>query len=200
MISSESVPIYVGNKNHIKYFIHHSILNATCLTGEITIISSGAFADTPISNMIIKAPVSRIEQKAFQNCRNLECLFYESIAESDSQSKSNRPAIINLNIPNCNIQTENSTPVSRIKILTEAFNNCSNLRTVCLPIINDLYIEKDAFSGCESLRTVVAITNKSTIIGNPFAECPSYLTFICKKNSPIARFAMEFGYRVIYVK
>lgn len=92
MLSSESIPIYVGNKNHVKYFIHHSILNATCLTGEITTISSDAFADTSITNIIIKAPVSRIEQKAFQNCSNLECLLYESVSESDSKKKNQTTA------------------------------------------------------------------------------------------------------------
>ena len=104
---------------------------------------------------------------------------------------------------------------SDFTVQKDAFKNCSKLETVILPEIKKtefkrkgskkvdeakkLIIEKDAFSGCESLRTVVALCDEIDFTENPFTDCPDYLTFVCRKNSKIDRFARENDYRSIYV-
>ncbi len=91
-------------------------------------------------------------------------------------------------------------------IQANAFKECAKLATLVLPELkgkdsdNKLVIEKDAFCGCGALRTVVALCDKAEFTGNPFASSPEHLTFVCKKDSDVARFARENGYRSVYVE
>ncbi len=82
---------------------------------------------------------------------------------------------------------------------TLAFSGCVNLHTVIFPNCGTLKIEKNAFSDCKELRTVVAIAEEIDFTENPFTDCPEYLTFVCKKDSAVEKFARENGYRSVYV-
>ena len=105
--------------------------------------------------------------------------------------------------PQATSPLKNVVPASvtgNFTIQTNAFKGCSSLTTLVLPQISGtLTIEKDAFSGCEKLRAVVAVCGNVDFTGNPFSGCPAHLTFVCKKDSDVARFARENGYRSVYV-
>lgn len=85
-------------------------------------------------------------------------------------------------------------------IQANVFKGYGKLTTLALPKAKGtLTIEKDAFRDCGALRTAVALCDKIDFTGNPFADAPEHLTFVCKKDSCVARFARENGYRSVYV-
>lgn len=160
----------------------------------IKAISEKAFRNANGKIIKLDKDTEIIGQSAFENCTELELLFFGEMRQNGDKDACCGHTIKGLS--KCEADT--------FEIQTEAFKNCSKLTTVILPEIKSkLFIEKDAFSGCEDLRTVVLITDEKCEVDfteNPFTDCPKHLTFVCKKDSKIARFARENGYRGVYVE
>ncbi len=191
--------IYKTKRDTIEYFICQFIENEGVLFSSGTEIKEKGFSCSSISSINIKSALTKIEKSAFENCNELLNFVCGDTTKVNNENELNLKGI----------------DITKIKsdfiIQKDAFKNCSKLETVVLPKLkrakskrkgsetNKLVIEKDAFSGCESLRTVVALCDEIDFTGNPFADCPDYLTFICRKKSKIDRFARENGYRSIYV-
>ncbi len=186
--------IYKTKGNAIEYFIcqfmdeekesiEKGILTFSSETE--TEIKENSFAHSSFNSISIKSALTKIEKSAFENCNELLNFVCGEIAQDKAE-----------NINGINL-TEISTDFT---VQKDAFKNCSKLETVILPQSKKMIIEKDAFSGCESLRTVVALCDEIDFTENPFADCPEYLTFVCRKNSKIDRFARENDYRSIYLE
>lgn len=190
--------IFLVRDKKLEYFIctfTEDDANKMSYLKNVEVISSCAFKNMKdsLSIVCVADELKTIEKSAFENC---EELYYFFCGKVDFGS--------DLKLTDCSIkhisQTENFA--ENFTIQSNAFKNCSELTTVILPTISNpskLIIEKDAFSGCENLRTVVAICDEIDFTENPFEDCPSGLTFICRKDSQIARFARENGYRSINV-
>lgn len=193
--------IYKTKDSAVEYFICKFVENESITISPETEIREKAFACSSFNSISIKSALTKIEKSAFENCNELLNFVCGEIAQDKAE-----------NINGINL-TEISTDFT---VQKDAFKNCSKLETVILPEIKKaefkrkgskkvdeakkLIIEKDAFSGCESLRTVVALCDEIDFTENPFADCPEYLTFVCRKNSKIDRFARENDYRSIYVE
>lgn len=191
--------IYKARDSVIEYFICKFDENEsiTISSGTEIEIKEKAFIHSSLSSINIKSKLTKIEKSAFENCNELLNFVCGEIGQDKASG---------------NIKGISLTEIeSDFTIQKDAFKNCSKLETVILPKIEKsdsekvdekkkLIIEKDAFSGCESLRTVIALYDEIDFTENPFADCPEYLTFVCRKNSKIDRFVRENGYRSIYVE
>ena len=205
--------IYKSKDNAIEYFIcqfmdeeKESIEKVNLTFFSETEIRENAFAYSSFNSINIKSELTKVGESAFENCNKLCNFVCGSLEENQNQTNTNS------NIKGISLKEIESDFI----IQKDAFKNCSKLETVILPKIKKseskrkvskklyetkkLIIEKDAFSGCESLRTVVALCEEIDFTENPFADCPDYLTFVCRKNSKIDRFARENDYRSVYVE
>ncbi len=178
--------IYLVKTNCIEHFICKFDENESITISSGTEIKENSFAHSSLSSINIKSKLTKIEKSAFENCNELLNFVCGEIIQNKVSG---------------NIKGISLTEIeSDFTIQKDAFKNCSKLETVILPQCKELIIEKDTFSGCESLRTVVALCDEIDFTGNPFADCPDYLTFICCKDSKVEKFARENGYRSIYVE
>ena len=185
--------IYLMKNNNMDFFIGSLDEKALVEIDDITAIaaiSKSAFANSDAENILLSSCSTGIGKSAFENCDKLKTVIFGEIEnsiigdESDSTLKNASPASVR----------------GDFTIQTNAFKGCSSLTTLILPEISGtLTIEKDAFSSCEKLRSVVAICDEAVFTGNPFSGCPARLTFVCDKDSKVARFARENGYRSVYV-
>lgn len=144
---------------------------------SVNIINKKSFSNSNLEEYKCER-LERIEKQAFANCKLLKYFIEE---ENENKNKN-----------------DTSPKNNSLIIDEESFLNCSELRTVVFSDGEKLIIGKDVFKGCYSLRTVKADFMNAYICGNPFEDCPEYLTFVCKKNSDIERFAIEHGYEVVY--
>lgn len=190
--------IFLVRDNKLEYFIctfTEDDAERTSYFKNIKAISSCAFKNMKdyLSTVCVADELNTIEKSAFENCDELYCFFCGKV-DFGSELKLTDCSIKNIS------QTENFA--GNFTIQSNAFKNCSALTTVIFPTMSNLsklIIEKDAFSGCENLRTVVAICDDIDFTENPFEDCPADLTFICRKNSQVAKFVRENGYRSINV-
>ena len=167
----------------------------------ITAISESAFANSDVESILFSSCSSgcyTIGKSAFENCDKLKTVIFGELGEDEvfkvkKEDKEIETSILK-NVKLASAADDNLT------IQTNAFKGCSSLTTLILPQISGtLTIEKDAFSGCEKLRSVVAVCGNADFTGNPFSGCPAHLTFVCKKDSKVDRFARENGYRSVHV-
>ena len=186
--------IYVNQGNIFKYFIHRVSNDSLNISGNYTVISKEAFSYSSIKDIIVKAPVSCIQESAFKECGDIESVIFtgttgnSEIVSEDSLDQSLKSSIMK-------IDSEDTFTIQK-----DAFKNCTKLVTVMLPETKKIVIEKDAFYSCESLRTVVAVADACEFSGNPFENCSQNITFICRENSEVAKFVREYGYKSVYVK
>ena len=126
--------------------------------------------DTTLQRIILPKTIMTIEQSAFENCSELQ------IVEKDTED------------------TE-----SELCIQYRAFKNCQKLHSFVICQTKNVVIESEAFSGCFNLRTV-RITGEANISDSAFEGCDKdKLCFVCKKNSSVAKYAREHGYRYVNV-
>lgn len=178
--------IYKAKDNTVEYFICKFLENESITISSEIGIKKDSFAHSNLSSIKITSALTKIEKSAFENCNELLNFVCGEIGQNKNTGN-----IKGINIAESDID---------FTVQKDAFKNCSKLETVILPQCKNLVIEKEAFSGCESLRTVVALCDEIDFTENPFADCPEYLTFVCRKNSKIDRFARENNYRNVYVE
>ena len=183
--------IYVEKSNDMAYFIGSFKADDEEFVEVANIkknIPKSAFAHSDIEKVLFKSCTPNISEKAFEGCEKLHTVIFGELGKDKTDNGS---VLNNLN-PN--------SITGDYTIQANAFKDCSKLTTVVLPeIAGTLTIERDAFAGCKALRTVLALCDKSNFTENPFADCPEHLTFVCKEDSAVARFARENGYRSVYV-
>ena len=192
--------IYLVKKNMV-FFIGSLDEEKIIKIDGITAISESAFANSDAENILFSGCSSdcyTIGKSAFEDCDKLKTVIFGKLGGG----KEIETSLLKNVVP--------ASAAGNFTIQTNAFKGCSSLTTLVLPKISGmLTIEKDAFSGCEKLRTVVADCGNADFTENPFSGCPAHLTFVCKKNfdkkkpnkkdSKVARFARENGYRSVYV-
>ena len=209
----KSMYIEKGNKKNIAYFIGSFKDNNFVEIDNTATISESAFAHSDVEKILFKNCSPNIGEKAFEGCESLVTVIFGEL-EKDKQDN-DKSETTNNQTTNNQTTTENyetkigkntiknlklASTSSAYDIQANAFKDCAKLATLVLPQVSGtLTIEKDAFSGCGALRTVVAICDKVDFTANPFADSSEHLTFICKENSDVARFARENGYRSVYV-
>lgn len=182
--------IYLEKNNSTTYFIDSYKEDDFVVIDSNAIIAKSAFAHSDVEKILFKGCPKSIGEKAFENCESLTTVIFGEVGKDET--------IENSTLKNLTLATAGGD----CTIQANAFKDCAKLTTLVLPQVNDehtLVIEKDAFSGCGALRTVVALCDKADFTGNPFAESSEHLTFVCKENSCVARFARENGYGSVYV-
>lgn len=180
--------MYIEKESNIEYFIGSFKADYEEFVEVVDIkknIAKSAFAHSDIEKVLFKSCTPNISEKAFEGCKKLHTVIFGELGKAEESVLKNLK-------PN--------SVTSDYTIQANAFKDCSKLTTVVLPeIAGTLTIERDAFAGCETLRTVLALCDKSDFTENPFADCSEHLTFVCKEDSAVARFARENGYRSVYV-
>lgn len=196
-------PIYIKENKDLKYFLFGMNEKETDVNEEIHISGIENLKNNSFSkNLYVKRiffddKLKKIEKEAFNGCEVLE-IFGCCISENQQKSE-----IVNLKVNESKKEVKEGKEIKSMEddftIQTLAFSGCENLRTVIFPKCSKLIIEKSAFENCYSLRTVVAVADEISFTENPFEDCPKELTFVCKENSKVERFARENEYRIIYV-
>ena len=184
-------PVYVEKDQTLEYFIFG--LNESNIDNleEYTIkgiseIGERAFhAPWNVKRVFFDENLAKIKKEAFKDADELEVFCCTGKKGEENFLKG--------------LETNKLLDVTEFSVETLAFSGCVNLHTVIFPNCGTLKIEKNAFSDCKELRTVVAIAEEIDFTENPFSDCPEYLTFVCEKDSAVARFARENGYNRIYV-
>ena len=145
--------------------------------------------------------IASLSESAFENCDKLKTVIFGELGGDESiKGSTGQETSILKNVVLASADGD-------FTIQTNAFKGCSQLTTLILPKLEgepkpgkpELIIENDAFLCCKSLRTVVATCDHATFTGNPFSSCPAHLTFVCKKNSEVERFALKNSYRIVHV-
>lgn len=182
--------IYIEKNGNITYFIGSFKADDFAKIDGNASIAKSAFAHSDVEKILFKNCSTNIGEKAFEGCGELTTVIFGELEKDETIEKS---VLKNVTLASAS---------DDYTIQANAFKDCAKLTTLVLPKVTsgNLTIEKDAFCGCGALRTVVAICDdKVDFTGNPFADSPKHLTFICKENSDVARFARENGYRSVYV-
>lgn len=182
--------IYIENEKNMAYFIGSFKADDFAEIDNTATISESAFAHSDAEKILFKNCSPNIGEKAFEGCKLLTTVIFSEVEKDETFEKS---VLKNVKL---------ASATGNFTIQANAFKDCAKLATLVLPKVDDkhkLVIEKDAFCSCGALRTVVAICDKADFTDNPFTDSPKHLTFICKENSDVARFARENGYRSVYV-
>ena len=186
-------PVYVEKDKTLEYFIfglnESNIENLEEYTIKgISEIGERAFhAPWNVKRVFFDENLAKIKKEAFKDADELEVFCCAEKGEENFLK---------------GLKLNKLPKGKEFSVETLAFSGCVNLHTVIFPVISSdskIIIEKDAFSACESLRTVVLVSEEKSKIEfteNPFADCPEYLTFVCKKGSAVEKFARENGYRI----
>lgn len=144
--------------------------------------------DSSVEVVEVSESVERIEESAFENCKELKNIIFGRKDEFDSTHKN----IFGVQIHSCG---------GKIEVQKNAFKNCDKLTTVIFPkgTESTIVIERDAFYGCRNLRTVVILGYEQVYIDKyAFLGCKN-LTFIYDKNSSIETYVREHGLRYVNV-
>lgn len=131
----------------------------------------------------------KICESAFENCRELKAVVFRK-KKLKAKDKT--------------IHIKKKPKIKSLSIQYHAFKDCDNLHTVVFPPFSSLSIEKEAFANCKNLRSfvliedVVSAGSAITISEEAFSNCND-ITFICKKDGKVARFARENNFKVVSI-
>ena len=146
-----------------------------------------------------------INKAAFENCAELKAVLYlrnNTSGNEGSFFKDNDINIKDLLSENGVIDIKNLLQVNNISIQYHAFKDCENLHTIVLPEFSSIEIEKQAFENCKNIRSVVLVEKDEksnvSISDEAFSNC-SDITFICKKDGKVARYAREHNFRIVSI-
>lgn len=151
-----------------------------------------------------------INKSAFENCAELKAVLYflnNNSGDEDQKNTSLKDNITDtkdLLSENGVIDIKNLLPVNNISISIQyhAFKDCENLHTIVLPEFSSIEIEKEAFESCKKIRSVVLVENDEnsnvSISDEAFSNCAD-ITFICKKDGKVARYAREHNFRIVSI-
>lgn len=162
---------------------------ATLVFTSVSVISEKSFVSSDVNQIVFENALTTIKMEAFKDSEDLE-IFCCGKVGGDTKIENAAGTIKGVEIYDAQ---------SDFAIETSAFAGCDSLHTVILPKCKTLKIEKNVFLECSSLRTVVALPEEIEFTENPFRDCPKDLTFVCKSNSYVERFARENGYGYINV-
>lgn len=171
-----------GDRDLVKISISEEVIAAKAFSGD----SSVKYVS--IDNTSIK----KIEQSAFEGCRELRILHWNSKYTLETPSASVQGLEFSQEKSNFSIDTAT--------IQKDAFKDCRNLQTVIFPEAKEFIIEKNAFAGCPALRTVIQLCEIADIADDAFLSAnKDLLTFIVYDESSAERFARENGIRYITI-
>lgn len=120
------------------------------ISNKTNFIGQQAFEKSSIQEIIIPAPVTKIEDYAFRNCFNLNTAIFEGNNDID----------LGYGIfMDCSLLVDVRLPDNLKNIPTWMFKNCESLTSIEIPgTVRE--IGKDAFYGCKSLKHVKFLGKK----------------------------------------
>lgn len=188
--------------NSVKEIPYHAFsdcrnLNQLVIGESVEIIGQGAFSTcTQLTDVILPNSVKRVQNEAFYTCINLNSItFGDSISFVGLYSFYHCDSLSRVNINNlanwCNVEFESTPleyahsifindqevidlviPSSVTKINNNAFNGCSNIKSLTLSE-NTQTIGEGSFYGCSSLENINFGTKLKTIGASAFSGCSS---------------------------
>ena len=165
---------YIPEKEH-----ESIVINNVCAIGQ------GAFKSADIKSVTISGKITRIDFRAFQDCKHLEEVVIHDEVENlhnfvfagcTSLKKVTLPAGIRYigkwMFQNCTSLESINLPGSIERIADNAFEGCINLKSVEIPD-SVSYIGTKAFAGCVSLERVSIGNGLNFIWNQAFEGCSS---------------------------
>lgn len=189
-----------NNNEILQYFLCSTDKDKTEFSCTQNEIAENAFKNDKTLN-IFQGEIKNntgiiIKKSAFENCVELKAVLYLGNNNTDDKEKKN------LSFENGVIDKKKLLPVGNISIQYHAFKDCENLHTIVLPEFSSIEIEKEAFENCKNIRSVVLVENKEesnvSISDEAFSNCGD-ITFICKKDGKVARYAREHNFRIVSI-
>lgn len=186
------------NSNEIlQYFLCSTDKDKTEFSCTQNEIAENAFKNDKTLNIfqgeIKDNPGIIINKSAFENCAELKAVLFLGNNNSDKKDPYSKNDVIDV---------KNLLPVENISIQYHAFKDCENLHTIVLPEFSSIEIEKEAFENCKNIRSVVLVENEEegnvSISDEAFSNCGD-ITFICKKDGKVARYAREHNFRIVSI-
>lgn len=199
------VNLILSKTKSLKYFLCHIDKDSTVFSCPKTEIEKKAFRNDKTLNVFYKNIADGIGEikfceSAFENCRELKAVVFGNKDYSDDKDLDIKEVVSTGSTTESDAST--SAIADSLAIQYRAFKDCENLHTVVLPKFNSLIIEKDSFVNCKNLRTIVLLENDETssvsISEEAFSNCND-ITFICKKDGKVARFARENNFKVVVI-
>lgn len=194
--------VYLEKINSIAYFIESFRKDDFVEIDGNTAIEKSAFAHSNVEKILFKSCSKSIDEKAFEGCKSLTTVIFGELGKDEMFGKNGGTVTDGKKQILKNVKLVSADDSYTIQ--ANAFRGCGKLTTLVLPeltgYLTTLTIKENAFCECEALRTVVALCDTIEFAGNPFEKLGERLTFICKKDSDVAQFASDNGYRTVYVE
>lgn len=147
-----------------------SSLKSVTLHDNITVIGYAAFQNCKsLTEIVLPQKIAEINKEAFMNCTSLESVVFPD--------RSSRYVVIENDDGSFSLDLVDTL----IVIGVSAFENCTSLTEISLPICLDM-IQDRAFYGCTRLEKVTVSDRHTKILGTPFSKCPA-LTLYAQPNS-----------------
>ncbi len=139
--------------------------------GSVTVIGSGAFSESRITEIVLPDTITRIESAAFDGCGKLKKI---TLSE-------NLEYIGSFAFAQCYSLEKITIPESVRIIDNHAFIFCGGLTEVYIPDTVES-IDRGLFESCRRLETVHLPNHLTTIPENTFYECESLKNFTMPEN------------------
>jgi len=128
-------------------------------------IGAKAFAQTPITSIVIPMGVGAIDEQAFRGCS-----FLKDVTFPNTLATLGRRAFFN-----CYLLENINIPISLLVIEDGAFFNCRGLKEIVIPdTVKSL--GSRAFSGCLGLEKL-SVSRRTKLGSSPFMGVPCEITY-----------------------
>lgn len=162
------------NSNYYKEIDGEQVLvtevTANNLTGA-TLIPKEFFKNTQLSAITLPQTITRIEEKAFENCVNLKTINLNNVKELGKYAFKDCIGLLSVSIP----EAINGNDYDG-KLPVGAFYGCIALKSVDMPNVNGFFQDgnqvSEAFYNCVNLKDVSFLNHfTGTIFSNTFYGC-----------------------------
>ena len=152
------------------------------LSNSVTMIGTGAFAGSGLTNVVIPNSVTNIGLWAFEDCLGLTNLTIPNgVISIDDQAFAGCTGLTNVTVPN-----------SVITIGDSAFSDCSGVTSLTMGT-NIASIGSSAFFGCSGVGSLTFGANFVNIGGSAFESC-NQMTNVVIPNGNIGGSAFQYCY------
>ena len=149
-LASISIPDSVENIGNTAFAYCYNLhtVSINYLSSNITTLNMGAFGDCyKLSNIVLPKAILSIDLFAFENCQSLKSLIIPNCVQYISSAC----------FRGCTSLTEvtfTGNSQGSLNVGSQAFKNCSSLKTVNINKYKNINFDEKAFADCTSLTTV----------------------------------------------
>lgn len=185
-MSENSAISEIGSKT----FYKTTNLGEVVFSDHLSKIDMDAFSDSGVTSVTFGSGITKIDQRAFKNCKNLQTVNFDKVVKLNEIGASSFTSCIKLKSV--------TIPASATYFGVEIFSGCTSLATVVLGA-GMTAIPKSMFSGCSALTSIAVPKKVTKINASAFASCVG-LTSIYIPESVTSIDTTAFTYKKVVIK